>query len=232
MIERIGYFYEHQQGSWLNLPSSEKAKFEGNEIYNKYLSDKKEKCRIKDDTAIASMVSYFEQKPNDVYGGIGKYLPKGAKYETVFDDELECDYRYFLFPHLIREYAKNELGYDRSNKQNRYKKYAQNLFVAVTGRIIHKNILEKNDDFKKDISELEKMVQNIGLLTKILKTTDKVVTKFLEDSKVEEKIDEANTAHNFFSNQVYGKSMLEVIDSKIRQEQEEIDYIKKTISGI
>jgi len=49
------------------------------------------------------------------------------------------------------------------------------------------------------------------LFTKILKTTDKVVTKFLEDSKVEEKIDEANTAHNFFSNQVYGKSMLEVI---------------------
>ena len=27
-------------------------------------------------------------------------------------------------------------------------------------------------------------------------------------------------------------NMLEVIDSKIRQEQEEIDYIKKTISGI
>jgi len=232
MLERIGYFYEHQQGSWLNLPSSEKAKFNGNEIYNKYLSDKKEKCRIKDDTAIASMVSYFEQKPNDVYGGIGKYLPKGAKYETVFDDELECDYRYFLFPHLIREYAKNALGYDRSNTQNRYKKYAQNLFVAVTARIIHKNILGKDDDFKKDVSELEKMIQNIGLFTKILKTTDKVVTKFLEDSKVEDKIEEANTAHNFFSNQVYGKSMLEVIDSKIRHEQEEIDYIKKTISGI
>jgi len=26
--------------------------------------------------------------------------------------------------------------------------------------------------------------------------------------------------------------MLEVIDSKIRQEEEEIDYIKKTISGL
>jgi len=232
MLQRIGYFYEHQQGSWLNLPSSVKAKFNGDETYNKYLSDKKEKCRIKDDTAIASMVSYFEQRPNDVYGGIGKYLPKGAKYETVFDDELECDYRYFLFPHLIREYAKNELGYDRSNTQNRYKKYAQNLFVAVTARIIHKNILGKNDDFKKDISELEKMVQNVGLFIKILKASDKVVTKFLEDSKVEEKIDDANTAHNFFSNQVYSKDMLEVIDSKIRQEQEEMNYIKKTISGI
>jgi len=231
MLERIGYFYEHQQGSWLNLPSSEKAKFDGNEIYNKYLSDKKEKCRIKDDTAIASMVSYFEQKPNDVYGGIGKYLPKGAKYESVFDDELECDYRYFLFPHLIREYAKNELGYD-SSAQNRYKRYAQNIFVAVTARIIHKNILGKNDDFKKDITELEKMIQNVGLFTKILKVADEVVTKFLEDSKVEDKIEEANTAHNFFSNQVYSKSMLEVIDSKIRHEQVEIDYIKKTISGI
>mgnify|MGYP003322186624 CR=1 FL=1 len=132
----------------------------------------------------------------------------------------------------IRDSAKNELGYDRSNTHDRYKKYAQNLFVAVTARIIHKNILGKDDDFKKDISELEKMIQNIGLFTKILKTTDKVVTKFLEDSKVEEKIDEANTAHNFFSNQVYSKDMLEVIDSKIRQEEEEINYIKKTISSL
>jgi len=56
-IQKIGYFYEHQQGSWLNLSTSEKAKFDGDKIYNKYLSDKKEKCRIKDDTAIASMVS-------------------------------------------------------------------------------------------------------------------------------------------------------------------------------
>ena len=232
MLGRVGYFYEHQQGSWLNLPSSEKAKFNGDEIYNKYLPDKKEKYRIKDDTAIASMVSYFEQKPNDVYGGISKYLPKGAKYETVFDEELECDYRYFLYPHLIREYAKNELGYDRSNTHDRYKKYAQNLFVAVTARIIHKNIIGKNDDFKNDISELEKIIQNVGLFTKILKASDKVVTQYLKDSKVEEKIDDANTAHNFFSNQVYGKDMLEVIDSKIRQEEEEIDYIKNTISGL
>ena len=167
-----------------------------------------------------------------MYGGIGKYLPTGTKYETVFDDDLECDYRYFLFPHLIREYAKNELGYDRKNTYSKYKRYEHNLFLAVTGRIIHKNILGKNDDFKKDISELEKMIQNVVLFTKILKASDKVVTKFLEDYKVEEKIDEANTAHNFFSNQVYSNDMLEVIDSKIRQEQEEIDYIKKTISGL
>jgi hypothetical protein len=49
---------------------------------------------------------------------------------------------------------------------------------------------------------------------------------------VEKQVEKANTAHNFFSNQVYSKDMLEVIDSKIRQEQEEIDYIKKIISGL
>ena len=74
---------------------------------------------------------------------------------------------------------------------------------------------------------MEKIIQNVGLFTKILKACDKVVTSFLGDFVVEKKIDEANTAHNFFSNQVYSKDMLEVIDSKIRQEQEEIDYIKK-----
>ena len=79
---------------------------------------------------------------------------------------------------------------------------------------------------------MKKIIQNVVLCIKILKVSDKVVTKFLEDYKVEEKIDEANTAHNFFSNQVYSNDMLEVIDSKIRQEQEEIDYIKKTISGL
>ena len=232
MLERFDYFFEHQQGSWLNLSSSQRIGYKGDDIYNNYLPNTKDRCRIKDDSAIASFVSYFEQKPNEVYGGIGKYLPTGAKYETVFNDELECDFRYFLFPHLIREYAKNKLEYDRKNTQHRNKRYAQSLFVAVTGRIIHKNILEKNEDFKNDINELEKIVQNFGLCKKILIVSDKVVTKFLEDSAVEAKIEESNTAHNFFSNQVYGSDMLKIIDRKIRQERNEIDYIKKTISGI
>ena len=232
MLKRFDYFFEHQQGSWLNLSSSEKVRYQGNDIYNKYLPTTKDKCRIKDDSAIASFVSYFEQKPNEVYGGIGKYLPTGAKYETVFNDELECDFRYFLFPHLIREYAKNELEYDRKNTQHKNKRYAQSLFVATTARIIHKNILEKNDDFKNDINQLEKIMQNFGLCKKILMVTNKVVTKFLEDSAVEAKIEESNTAHNFFSNQVYGNDMLKIIDRKIRQEQNEIDFIKKTISAI
>ena len=144
----------------------------------------------------------------------------------------DSDYRYFLFPHLIREFAKNNLGYDRKSSQNKNKRYAQSLFVAVTARIIHKNILAKHDDFKTDILELEKIMQNFRLCEKILNVADKVVTKFLEDSAVEIKIEESNTAHNFFSNQVYGNDMLKIIDRKISQETEDIAFIKKTIFGI
>ena len=59
-----------------------------------------------------------------------------------------------------------------------------------------------------------------------------MITKFLEDTIVEDQIVEANTAHNFFSNQVYSTDMLKVIDRKIGQEQEEIEMIKKTISSL
>ena len=232
MLARFNYCFEHQQGLWLNLAPSEKINFQGDETFNKYLPDVKDRSRIKDDSAIASFVSYFIQKPNEVYGGISKYLPNGSKYETVFNDELECDYRYFLFPHLIREFAKHQLGYDRKNNQNKNKRYAQSLFVAVTARIIHKNILQKNDDYKNDIIELEKIIQNFGLSEKILRVTDRVITKFLEDSAVESKIEESNTAHNFFSNNVYSNEMLKIIDRKISQESEEIKFIKKTIFGI
>jgi len=102
----------------------------------------------------------------------------------------------------------------------------------VAARVIHKNILKTNDDFKKDITSLEKIIHDVGLCTKILKISDKVITKFLEDTIVEDQIVESNTAHNFFSNQVYSVEMLKVIDRKISQEQEEIDVIKKTISSL
>ena len=102
----------------------------------------------------------------------------------------------------------------------------------MTARIIHRNIIVKNDDFKNDIIELEKIMQNFGLCEKILLVTDKIVTKFLEDSAVETKIEESNTAHNFFSNNVYSNDMLKIIDRKISQESDEITLIKKTVFGI
>ena len=55
-----------------------------------------------------------------------------------------------------------------------------------------------------------------------------VVTKFLEDTVVDDEIELANTKHNFFSKHVWSDTMLRVIDKKIRQEEDEILSFKET----
>ena len=37
----------------------------------------------------------------------------------------------------------------------------------------------------------------------------------------------ANTKHNFFSHHVWNEAMLRVVDKKIKQEEDEVDNIKK-----
>ena len=58
------------------------------------------------------------------------------------------------------------------------------------------------------------------------------MTKFLEDTVVDDEIELANTKHNFFSQHVWNDSMLRVIDKKIRQEEEEILALKKLTSNL
>jgi len=45
-------------------------------------------------------------------------------------------------------------------------------------------------------------------------------------------MDIANTKHNFFSHHVWNDAMLRVVDKKIRQEDEEIESIKKLVSNL
>ena len=58
------------------------------------------------------------------------------------------------------------------------------------------------------------------------------MTKFLEDTVVDDEIEMANTKHNFFSQHVWNDTMLRVIDKKIRQEEEEILALKKLTSSL
>ena len=59
-----------------------------------------------------------------------------------------------------------------------------------------------------------------------------MVTKFLEDTVVDDEMELANTKHNFFSQHVWNDSMLRVLDKKIRQEEEEISIFKKTSDNL
>lgn len=92
--------------------------------------------------------------------------------------------------------------------------------------------LESKGDFKSDIRKLEPIFHSFKLNNRILKITDVIVTKFLDDTVVDDEIELANTKHNFFSQHVWNDSMLRVIDKKIKQEEEEIVALKKIANSL
>ena len=47
-----------------------------------------------------------------------------------------------------------------------------------------------------------------------------------------DEIEIANTKHNFFSHHVWNEAMLRVVDKKIKQEEEEIESIKKLVNSL
>ena len=93
-------------------------------------------------------------------------------------------------------------------------------------------ILESKGDFKNDIRKLEPIFRSFKLNSRILKITDVIVTKFLDDTVVDDEIELANTKHNFFSQHVWNDTMLRVIDKKIRQEEDEILALKKLANNL
>ena len=232
METRTEYFFEIQAGSWDIKDASEKAKFQGNKIFNQYLPDNHKKKIVSKD-AIQDYVAYFKQNPTEAYQAVSKFLPKGSKYDQVFPDELKDDFRFFLFPTLIRECAKNEFDYGPKNKTHPFKRYSTLLFVAVTGKLVHEYILKTKEDFNDDIDNLENIMKDVGLFKRILKLTDKVVTQTLDSTNVKKELAKVNESpHNLFSKSIYSYDMKEVIEHYINLESDEIDYIKKTFSGI
>ena len=233
METRTKYFFEYQSGSWdYRLDAGDRAKFQGNEIFNQYLPDNHKK-RIVAKDAIQTYVAYFKQNPSGAYQSISKFLPGGAEYEKIFTDELMDDYRIFLFPTLIMECAKNELEYGPKNKTHPYKRYSTIFFVGVTGKIIHEYILETKDDFDNDISELESLIKNVTLFKRILRLTDKIVDQVLASPNLTEELVKVNNSpHNLFSKSIYNYDMKKVIEHYISLESAEISDIKKTFSGI
>jgi len=232
METRMGYFFEYQSGSWdYRLDAGDRAKFQGNEIFNQYLPDSHKK-RIVAKDAIQTYVAYFKQNPSGAYQSISKFLPGGAEYEKIFTDELMDDYRIFLFPTLIMECAKNELEYGPKNKTHPYKRYSTIFFVGVTGKIIHEYILETKDDFDNDISELESLIKNVTLFKRILRLTDKIVNQVLASPNLTEELVKVNNSpHNLFSKSIYNYDMKKVIEHYISLESAEIGDIKETFSS-
>ncbi|MGI0064064.1 MAG: AIPR family protein [Nitrosopumilaceae archaeon] len=229
-LQNSGYFYEIQAGSFDSKTKSQQSELKGDVIYNKYLPDNHKKVIVAKD-AIQALVAGVEQRPTESYSSPAQFLPRGSKYDDVFNEKLEDEYRLLLYPYLVKEFAKNTLKYGKKGG-HKTKRYATLFFVAVYFRILHKNILETKGDFKSDITKLEPIFRSFKLNSRILKLADTVVTKFLEDTVVDDEMEIANTKHNFFSHHVWNDAMLRVVDKKIIQEEDEIESIKKLISNL
>ncbi len=229
-LKNCGYFYEIQAGSFDTKTKSKQCEYNGDSTYNKYLPDNHKKVIVAKD-AIQVLIAGIEQRPTEAYSSPAQFLPRGRKYDDVFNDNLKDDYRVLLYPYFVKEYAKKALKYGKKGG-HKTKRYATLFYVAVYFRIIHKKILDTKGDFKKDAVKLEPIFRSFKLNSRILKITDVVVTKFLEDTIVDDEIELANTKHNFFSQHVWNDTMLRVLDKKIKQEEEEILSLKKLVDNL
>ena len=229
-MENLHYFYEIQGGSFDSKTKSQQSEFVGEQLYNRYLPDNHKKAIVAKD-AIQAFVAGIEQRPTEAYSSPAQFLPRGSKYDEVFNEKLKDDYRLLLYPYLVKEYAKIVLNYGKKGG-HKTKRYATLFFVAVYFKILHEKILLTHDDFKEDISKLEPIFKGIKLNQRILKLTDTVVTKFLEDTVVDDEMLAANTYHNFFSHHVWQDSMIRVIEKKIKHEEDEIDSIQTLVQDL
>ncbi len=229
-LKNCGYFYEIQAGSFDTRTKSQQCEYEGDSTYNQYLPDKHKKVIVAKD-AIQALVAGIEQRPTESYSSPAQFLPRGSKYDDVFNENLKDDYRILLYPYLVKEYAKKSLKYGKQGG-HKTKRYSTLFYVAVYFRILHKKILETKGDFKEDVTKLEPIFLSFKLNSRILKLADVIVTKFLEDTVVDDEIELANTKHNFFSHHVWNDTMLRVVDKKIRQEEDEIMAIKKLVGNL
>jgi len=229
-MENFGYFYEIQAGSFDAKTKSQQSELCGDSTYNKYLPENHKKVIVAKD-AIQVFVAGIEQRPTESYSSPAQFLPRGSKYDEVFNEKLKDDLRLLLYPYLVKEYAKRILNYGKKGG-HKTKRYATLFFVAVYFKILHEKILLTKGDFKEDIAKLEPIFKSVKLNQRILKLTDIVVTKFLEDTVVDDEMTAANTYHNFFSHHIWQDSMIRVIEKKIKQEEDEIDSIKKTVQDL
>jgi len=229
-LKNNGYFYEIQAGSFDSKTKSEQAEFNGDITYNNYLPENHKKVIVAKD-AIQALVSGIEQRPTEAYSSPAQFLPRGSKYDEVFNENLKDDYKLLLYPYLVKEFAKKTLRYGKRGG-HKTKRYATLFYVAVYFRILHKKILETKGDFKLDITKLEPVFHSFKLNSRILRLADVIVTKFLEDTVVDDEIELANTKHNFFSQHVWNDAMLRVVDKKIKHEEDEIESIKKLVENL
>lgn len=222
-----GYHYEIQSGKFDCLKASDKQRFMGNKEYNQYLEGIKGPYSIPSKDAVQSFIAGIIQSPTDAFGRPSDYLPNGSKYDSSFDEELKNDYRLFLFPWLVKEYAKNIFGYGKEaigSEKKRATFYYVFAYFRTLAKVlkIEPDSLKAIDTYREGIDKVFKDFENNK---KILYLVDEAVKKFLEDSAVDKKIKEVGGTESFFKGSADKEEMKAILAQKLDKSSEVLNEI-------
>jgi hypothetical protein len=223
-LNNLGYFYEQQAGSWLNMTDYEKAKYGGNPIFNEYL-DKEPGMKIGAKDAIQAMVAGITQDPTTPYGSISKFMPEGKHYADVFTDKLSDDYRLLFYPYLVKAYAEKEFNYGSRNSEIQEKKYARLLFITAYFRIMQDFLLDDVTDWKMQPQVLDPYFKDFETNKKLLEFTNKMLDHYFVQA---ESIHKGKmTLHTFFAKYAWIEELQDKFISYVRRNERELKEIKK-----
>ena len=223
-LKNLGYFYEQQAGSWLNMADDEKAKYSGNPIFNEYL-DKEPGMKIGAKDAIQAMVAGITQDPTTPYGSISKFMPEGKHYADVFTDKLPDDYRLLFYPYLVKTYAEKAFNYGSRNSEIQEKKYARLLFITAYFRIMQEFLLDDAIDWKMQPQVLDPYFKDFETNKKILEFTNKMLDHYFVQA---ESIHKGKmTLHTFFAKYAWIEELQDKFMSYVRRNERELKDIKK-----
>ncbi len=226
-LRNLGYYYEQQAGSWLNMDDDEKGRYKGHPFFNQYLPSRFD-GRIISKDAIQAMVAGIMQDPTSPYGSIGKFMPEGKKYGTIFNEKLQDDYRLLFYPYLVKAYGEKQFEHGKrgSEETTQEKKYARLLFVTAYFRILRDFILDDKPELKNKPSLLDPYFKDVETNKRLLEFTDKILQHYFVQAEVIHK--EKMTLHTFFAHYAWMDELQDKFISYVKRNLKEIKQIKRS----
>lgn len=206
----------------------EKEVFRGDENFNKYLVDGKDRV-IPANDAIQAMAAAIEQNPAKPYGSISKYMPGGAEYTRIFSEgEIEDDYRLLLYPYLVKSYCEKKFNYGSKKSNMPEKKYARLLFVTTYFQALTDHIIGKKINLKKEPKLLDSYFENFDANEKLLELIDEVLDQFFDQTlQIRQDVEgrDIMTLHNFFGSHVWNTESRTILKNILKRKRDKFKEI-------
>ncbi len=226
---KLGYYYEQQAGAWMAKSKQEKEVFRGDEIFNKYLIEDKDKV-IPANDSIQAMAAAIQQNPAKPYGSISKYMPGGAEYARIFSEgEIEDDYRLLLYPYLIKSYCEKKFNYGSKKANMDEKKYARLLFVTTYFQALTEHIIDEKVNLKKEPKLLDSYFENFDANEKLLELIDEILDQFFDQTlQIRQDVEgrDIMTLHNFFGSHVWNLESRTILKNIMKRKRDKFKEIK------